>query len=198
MTAGSTPQSTRCAPSATKASSEPSGCAARTASPWTDSLPHPISAATKSHGSALFDAVQPDILAIQGNLLTPFHRAEGVFSFADEHNVGILISKPLGQGLLTGTYQADTRRTFGDGDHRLRKRWFQSEAIEIINAGLDRIRATVGSCTEELIRIAIWGCLNRSSNAVALVGFTHPDQVAMNLSSLSPQPGDNTQRAQPR
>lgn len=137
---------------------------------------------------ALFDTVQPDILAIRDNLLTPSHRSQGVFSFADDHNVGILISKPLGQGLLTGTYRADVQRAFGDGDHRLRKRWFQPDAIEIINAGLDRVRAIAGPHTENLIRLALWGCLDRSPNAVALVGFTNPDQVAMNLGSLGPRP----------
>ena len=137
---------------------------------------------------ALFDAVQPDILTVRDNLLAPSHRSEGVFSFADEHNVGVLISKPLGQGLLTGTYRADAQREFGDGDHRLHKRWFQRDAIESINAGLDRVRAVVGPHTEDLIRVALWGCLDRSPNAVALVGFTTPDQVAINLGSLSPRP----------
>lgn len=137
---------------------------------------------------ALFATVRPDILAIRDNLLTPPHRSEGVFSFAEEHHVGILISKPLAQGLLTGTYRADVLRAFGTGDHRLRKRWFQPDAIEIINTGLDRVRAVAGPRTEDLIRIALWGCLDRSPHAVALVGFTTPDQVAMNLGSLSPRP----------
>ncbi len=137
---------------------------------------------------ALFDIVQPDILAIRDNLLTPTHRSEGVFSFADERNVGVLISKPLGQGLLTGTYRSDIQRVFGDGDHRLRKRWFHPDAIKIINAGLDRVRANVGPRTEDLIRVALWGCLYRSPNAVVLVGFTTPDQVRMNVRSLEPRP----------
>jgi methylglyoxal reductase len=137
---------------------------------------------------ALFDIVRPDILAIRDNLLTPTVRSEGVFSFADEHNVGILISKPLGQGLLTGTYRSDVQRAFGDGDHRLRKRWFKPDAIEIINAGLDRVRAIVGPRTEDLIRVALWGCLDRSPNAVVLVGFTTPDQVRMNVGSLGLRP----------
>lgn len=137
---------------------------------------------------ALFDKVKPDVLAVRDNLLTPSHRSEGVFSFADEHRVGVLISKPLGQGLLTGTYRPADQRTFGAGDHRLRKRWFRPGAIEIINAGLDRVRAIVGPRAEDLIRVALWGCLDRSPNAVVLVGFTNPDQVAMNLGSLSPRP----------
>lgn len=137
---------------------------------------------------ALFDIVQPDILAIRDNLLTPTHRSEGVFSFADKHNVGILISKPLGQGLLTGTYRSGVQRVFGDGDHRLRKRWFQPDAIEIINAGLERVRAIAGPRPEDLIRVALWGCLDRSPNAVVLVGFTTPEQIRINVGSLWPRP----------
>lgn len=137
---------------------------------------------------ALFDTIQPDILAIRDNLLTPSKRSEGVFSFAEEHGVGILISKPLGQGLLTGTYRPDIKRAFGPGDHRIRKRWFRPDAIEIINEGLDRVRAIVGPRTEDLIPVALWGCLDRSPNAVVLVGFTSPEQVTMNLDSLSLRP----------
>ena len=132
--------------------------------------------------------MKPDVLAVRDNLLTPSHRSEGVFSFADERKVGVLISKPLGQGLLTGTYRADVQRAFGTGDHRLRKRWFRPDAIEIINAGLDRVRAIVGPRTEDLIRVALWGCLDRTPNAIVLVGFTNPDQVAMNLNSLNLRP----------
>jgi aryl-alcohol dehydrogenase-like predicted oxidoreductase len=137
---------------------------------------------------ALFEIVQPDVLAIRDNLLTPSGRSEGVFSFADEHDVGILISKPLGQGLLTGACRTDIQRTLGPGDHRLRKRWFRRDAIEIINNGLDRVRGIVGPRAEDLIRVALWGCLDRSPHAVVLVGFTTPSQVAMNIDSLGPRP----------
>jgi aryl-alcohol dehydrogenase-like predicted oxidoreductase len=137
---------------------------------------------------ALFDEVNPDVLAIRDNLLTPSGQSDGVFAYANERNVGILISKPLGQGLLTGTRGAEIECKFGPGDHRIRKPWFQSGAIQIINQGLDRVHAIVGPRTEDLIRVAVWACLERSPNAVALVGFTKPGQVAMNLSSLTSRP----------
>ncbi|WP_081915918.1 aldo/keto reductase [Saccharothrix sp. NRRL B-16314] len=137
---------------------------------------------------ALFDKIEPDVLAVRDNLLTPSNRSEGVFSFADEYNVGVLISKPLGQGLLTGTYSADVQRAFGAGDHRLRKRWFRPDAVATINAGLDRLRAIVGPRTEDLIRVALWACLDRSPNAAVLVGFTNAEQVATNLEALSSRP----------
>ncbi|MFE0025526.1 aldo/keto reductase [Amycolatopsis sp. NPDC059021] len=137
---------------------------------------------------ALFDTIQPDILAIRDNLLTPPARSEGIFSFADQHNVGILINKPLGQGLLTGTHHPRTPPVFGPGDHRLRKRWFHPDALAVISEGLDRVRAIMGPRTEDLIRVALWACLDRSPNTAVLVGFTNPDQVAMNLTSLNPRP----------
>ena len=141
---------------------------------------------------ALFEIVRPDILSIRENLLTPRHQSEGIFTFADSHNVGILISKPLGQGLLTGAYRSGSTPVFGPGDHRLRKRWFQPDAIELIAAGLDRLRAIAGTQPADLIRIALWGCLDRSPNAVALVGFTTPDQISTNLRSLSRRPDSTT------
>ena len=134
----------------------------------------------------LFDRIKPDILTVRDNLLTPSHRSEGIFRFADDHRVGVLVSKPLGQGLLTGTHLAGSH-TFGPGDHRLRKRWFQPDSLAIINAALDKVREIVGPHSDDLIRVALWSCLDRSVNAVVLVGFTGPDQVAANLASLEPR-----------
>jgi methylglyoxal reductase len=36
---------------------------------------------------SLFDKVEPDILAVRDNLLTPSDRSEGIFSFTDQHDV---------------------------------------------------------------------------------------------------------------
>jgi aryl-alcohol dehydrogenase-like predicted oxidoreductase len=141
---------------------------------------------------ALFNEIRPNVLTIRDNLLTPPQQSDGIFSFAETHNVGILISKPLSQGLLTGIHRPDNARTFGPGDHRLRKRWFQPDSLAIITEGLDQIRATTGPHTEDLIRIAIWACLDRSPNAVALVGFTTADQVATNIISCRQRPSPET------
>jgi aryl-alcohol dehydrogenase-like predicted oxidoreductase len=146
---------------------------------------------------AVFDAVQPDVLAVRDNLLTPADRSEGIFAFAAQRKVGVLVNKPLAQGLLTGTYASSGLGVFGDGDHRLRKRWFTSEAIAIINEGLEEIRALVGHEPGELVRIALWACLDRYSHAAVLVGFTKPTQVRANLSCLG-DPPDPTVIAQAR
>ena len=139
---------------------------------------------------ALFDVVQPDVLAVRDNLLTPNDRSAGIFVLADTENCGVLVHKPLSQGLLTGSYRSDRPRLFGAGDHRSRKRWFTPPAIDTIAAGLDQLRSLVGGDPEDLVRVALWACLVRSERAAVLVGFTSPEQVAMNLTCLWERPDD--------
>jgi aryl-alcohol dehydrogenase-like predicted oxidoreductase len=136
----------------------------------------------------VFAEVQPQVLAVRDNLLTPAARSEGIFAFAARHGVGVLVNKPLAQGLLTGTYDAARPRRFGPGDHRSRKRWFTTQAIIELTAGLDRLRAVVGDEPEQLVRIAVWACLVRYEHAIVLTGFTTPAQVRTNLACLGEQP----------
>lgn len=141
---------------------------------------------------ALFDVVQPDVLAVRDNLLTPDDRSAGIFALADTHDCGVLVNKPLAQGLLTGSYTPDRPRTFGPGDHRGRKRWFAPEATAVIAEGLAGMRELVGPEPANLIRIALWACLSRSPHAAVLAGFTRPEQVDMNLTCLGDQPEPST------
>ncbi|WP_181871666.1 aldo/keto reductase [Sphaerisporangium album] len=64
---------------------------------------------------AVFEAVDPDVLAVRDNLLSPAASSQGIFAFAEQHNVGVLINKPLAQGLLTGTYDPAGMPAFGEG-----------------------------------------------------------------------------------
>lgn len=137
---------------------------------------------------AVFQTVQPDVLGIRDNLLTPAERSAGIFAFADAHDCGMLISKPLAQGLLTGTYDPDQPRTFGPGDHRSRKRWFTPETIRTLSEGLKQLRAIAGPTSADLIRIALWSCLDRSEHAAVLAGFTTAGQVRTNLTCLGARP----------
>ncbi|WP_207939311.1 aldo/keto reductase [Actinomadura darangshiensis] len=137
---------------------------------------------------AVFDAVEPDVLAVRDNLLTPTARSEGIFAFARERRCGVLINKALGQGLLTGMYDPARPRRFPDGDHRSRKRWFTPDALTVLQEGLEELRSLVGSGSADLISIALWSCLDRSPDAVVLTGFTTPGQVRVNLTSLRDHP----------
>jgi methylglyoxal reductase len=140
----------------------------------------------------LFHTVNPDILAVRDNLLTPADRSAGIFALADAHQCGVLVNKALGQGLLTGSYRPGRQRIFGPGDHRGRKRWFGPQAAAVISAGIDELREVVGSETVALIRIALWSCLSRSAHAAVLVGFTSVEQADMNFGCLREPPDAGT------
>jgi methylglyoxal reductase len=136
----------------------------------------------------LFESIQPDVLAVRDNLLTPQDHSEGIFAFAARHRCGVLINKPLAQGLLTGSHHPSAPREFGEGDHRRRKRWFTPAALTILTEGLEELQGHVGRTTQELVRIALWSCLDRYEHAAVLVGFSTPEQIEMNLTSLGPSP----------
>jgi aryl-alcohol dehydrogenase-like predicted oxidoreductase len=146
---------------------------------------------------ALFERIQPDVLAVRDNLLTPQDRSDGIFAFAAEHDCGVLINKPLAQGLLTGSHDPAVPRVFAEGDHRARKRWFTPAALAILAEGLDELRRHVGDTTEALVRIALWTCLKRYEHAAVLVGFTTPEQIKINLICLE-QPSTDAELAAAR
>jgi methylglyoxal reductase len=135
----------------------------------------------------VFGLVRPEVLAVRYNLLTPDPEPGGpgdIFAFAARHGAGVLVNKPLAQGLLTGKYQPARPPSFGPGDHRLRKRWFTSQALAVIQEGLAPLRERFGPRPQDLVRVALRSCLQRAEGAAVLVGFTTPDQVTMNLTCL--------------
>jgi methylglyoxal reductase len=131
----------------------------------------------------VFALVRPEVLAVRCNLLTP-DGPEDIFAFAARHGTGVLINKPLAQGLLTGKYDPARRPIFGPGDHRLRKRWFTRQALSVVHEGLAPLRQRFGERPQDLVRVALRYCLQRADNAAVLVGFTTPEQVEMNLTCL--------------
>ncbi|WP_431921117.1 aldo/keto reductase [Nonomuraea jabiensis] len=137
---------------------------------------------------ALFDQVRPDILAVRDNLLTPAASSEGIFAFADQHHCGVLINKPLGQGLLTRSHRPDQPPSFADGDHRARKRWFTAPALAVLDEALAHLQDTIAPDRHDLLALALWSCLNRTSNGVVLTGFTNPDQIRANITAISRMP----------
>lgn len=146
---------------------------------------------------ALFDQVRPDILAVRDNLLTPAASSEGIFSFADQHGCGVLINKPLGQGLLTRSHRPDQPPVFSEGDHRTRKRWFTAPALAILDEALAKVQQTIAPEHESLLALALWSCLNRTSNGIVLAGFTRPSQIRANFTAISRTPTE-TELAQAR
>lgn len=134
----------------------------------------------------LFEQVRPQVLAVRDNLLTPPARSQALYDFAQENGVGLLVNKVLGQGLLTGAYRSQEPPVFGPGDHRLRKRWYTAPALQVIEEGLAELAEVTGSSEPaQLVRLACWSVLERSPDAIALVGFTRPWQVAANVAAVA-------------
>ena len=151
----------------------------------TERLHTPQSARTDKHTRFrdVFSLVRPDLLAVRFNLLTP-DTPDGIFAWAALHDVGVLVNKPLGQGLLTGKYDPASPPVFGAGDHRTRKRWFTPSAVATIQDGLGPLRERFGPRPDDLVRVALRYCLQRAERAAVLVGFTTPEQVETNLTCL--------------
>jgi aryl-alcohol dehydrogenase-like predicted oxidoreductase len=134
----------------------------------------------------LFERIQPEYLAVRHNALTPPapHGQRDIFAFAAAHGASVLVNKPLAQGILTGKYNPQDPPLFGPGDHRLRKAWFTSQALQIIQAGLGPLRDRFGPDQHHLVRVALRYSLQYAENAAVLVGFTSPEQIAQNLTCL--------------
>lgn len=131
----------------------------------------------------VFALVRPQVLAVRCNLLTP-DGPDDIVAFAGRQGTGVLLNKPLAQGLLTGKYDPARRPIFGPGDHRLRKRWFTRQGIGVVHEGLAPLRQRFGERPQDLVRVALRYCLQRADHAAVLVGFTTPEQVEMNLTCL--------------
>ncbi|MGH8897825.1 MAG: aldo/keto reductase [Egibacteraceae bacterium] len=135
----------------------------------------------------VFGLVQPDVLAVRYNLLTP-DGPDDVFAWASRQGVGVLVNKPLAQGLLTGKHDPARPPVFGPGDHRSRKRWFTPTALTVLHDGLAPLRQRFGSRPADLVRVALRFCLQRAEGAAVLVGFRGasppPEQIEMNFTCL--------------
>lgn len=131
----------------------------------------------------VFELVRPGVLAVRFNLLTP-DGPDDIFAWAARQGAGVLINKPLAQGLLSGKHDPAHPPIFGPGDHRLRKRWFTRASLATVQEGLAPLRQRFGEQPADLVRVALRYCLQRADNVAVLVGFTAPEQVEMNLTCL--------------
>jgi len=156
--------------------------------------PHPLSSDSpadfqrrRTRFLDLFHLIEPDVLWIRFNPLTPdLHLGEeDIFDFTARHGVGLLLGEPLAHGLLTGKYDPAQPPGFGPGDHRSARRGFTADGIAAINEGLRPLRERFGEDPQSLARVALGYCLQRGPHTAVLSGFTHPDQVTANAAVLT-------------
>ena len=127
--------------------------------------------------------VQPDVIQIRYNMISPTYDSleRDIFGWAEVRQVGIVINKPLAQGLLLNKYSHDNPPQFQAGDHRNRKKWFQSSGLQVLRRQLLILEDRFGQRPEDLVRISLQYCLNRSRQAVVVTGFRNAQQIEMNL-----------------
>ena len=134
----------------------------------------------------LVEIIDPDVISLRYNMITPtYDKPESdLFRWADENDIGVLIYKPLGQGLLLDKYDFENPPQFSLGDHRRRKNWYARKGLEILSNRLSRIKNKFGcKTTADLVHLAIKYCLSRSTSACVLVGFRTSNQIFESLST---------------
>ena len=136
------------------------------------------------HFKDLASVVEPDVIGVRYNMLsqsfdTP---SKDIFAWAGQQDIGVLIYKPLGQGLLLDKYDPDNPPVFPPGDHRSRKLWFENHGLSILREVLKQVKHRFGCVdTADLARLAISYCRSRHEHSCTLVGFRTLDQVKDNL-----------------
>ena len=134
----------------------------------------------------LAEIIEPDVISVRYNMITPtYDKPESdIFKWAKEMGIGVLIYKPLGQGLLLDKYDPHRPPKFQIGDHRIRKAWFGEKGLTILKNRIAIIKERFGiTTTKELVQLCIKYCLSRDDSACVLVGFKNKKQIAESLST---------------
>ncbi|MGA5817996.1 aldo/keto reductase [Kitasatospora sp. NPDC094028] len=155
------------------------------AAEWAADPSHPRAAET-ARFLALFDRIQPHLLSVRYNLLSPVcgPGETDIFSFARQRRVGLLLKQVLGQGLLLGAYDPLAPPRFPPGDHRHNDPRFSTGGLRAIQSGLEVLRQRFGPSQADLTRVALRYALGRDPNAAVLVGFRTAQQITSNLTCL--------------
>jgi len=134
----------------------------------------------------LADILDPDVIQMRFNILTAAASEERqkIFDWAEANKVGIVMNKPMAQGLLSGKYDPNNPPVFSDGDHRRKKTWFRKDALSVITRRLIPLKERFGHSTQDLSRVALQYCLAMSPSASVVVGFSSASQLDENLSAM--------------
>lgn len=129
--------------------------------------------------------LKPDVVQVRYNMLSPHldTKERDIFAWTAARDIGVVINKPLAQGLLLDKYDPQTPPSFAAGDHRNKKSWFKADGLRLLRQRLAPIRERFGGDTRDLVRVALQYCLARAPHAVVLAGFRNEQQVRMNLAA---------------
>ena len=141
---------------------------------------------------SIAEAVVPDVVSLRYNALSHKYDLEesDLIEWAEKRDLGIVLYKPLAQGLLLDKYDPRNPPEFSAGDHRSRKAWFRAKGLSALRTRIATVKREFACCTtEDLVQLALRYSLSRSVRACVVVGFRSADQLRSSLSttgSLSP------------
>lgn len=130
--------------------------------------------------------IDPDVIGVRYNMISPTYdkTKTDVFKWAEDRDIGILIYKPLGQGLLIDKYDPTDPPQFSKEDHRNRKKWFQKDGLSLLKKRLEIIKNKFEcKSVKDHVQLAIKYCLSRNETACVLVGFRNEMQIRESLST---------------
>lgn len=130
--------------------------------------------------TSIAELVDPEVITIRYNMFSQTYDKPDtdIFNWAKQRDIGILIYKPLAQGLLIDSFSSSNPPKFEIGDSRRRKLWFQAPVLCAIERRLSLIKEHFNiNTTCELVQICIQYCLTRYDKACVLVGFENESHV---------------------
>lgn len=135
----------------------------------------------------LLDRVQPDVVSVRHNLLSPAYRPgeTTVVDLARRRGIDVLLKQVLGQGLLVHN-GGQLAPEYTIGDHRRRHPWFSPLGRRLIWEGLHPIRDRYGHTPADLTRVAIRYALTTAPTAIALIGFRTATQITATAHAVPP------------
>jgi methylglyoxal reductase len=140
----------------------------------------------------LAQKIVPDVISLRYNMLTPRLSVNSTLDWAKSKEIGILVYKPLAQGLVLDKYDPSDPPRFGTGDHRNRKAWYAAEALAVLHKRLGLLKERFRCQTAgDLARLAVRYCLSRCESACVVAGFRTAQQVTETFVAESLLDGDS-------
>lgn len=116
-----------------------------------------------------------------------------VVPFCQQHNIGLIIYKPIMQGLLTG--KVTMERAFAAGDFRGHNAWFKPENRARVLAALQAIQPVADAHKATLAQLVIAWTIRQPGITSAIVGARTPEQAVENARAAQITLNDEEDRA---
>lgn len=132
--------------------------------------------------------IKPDVISCKYNMIdSSFDENKfNIFKLAEEKDLGVIIYKPLAQGLLLGKHLYYNPPTFSNNDNRSKKFLFTSKGLKTLHPCISKIKKYFNCKTNaDLAKLSIIYCLSTSQKSVPVVGFKNREQLEETLSIKS-------------